>query len=150
MTMTKRTILVLDDDETEIDLLREAMAEASCFDDTRIDSANCVDAGMDHLRSEVRETGRVVTDLCLVDLDLPGQDGLEFVRRVRADPDLKTVPMILFTSRRCMETMVRAYETGASSFVNKPTAFADCVALMRCLHRFWLDFALVPAQRGAI
>jgi CheY-like chemotaxis protein len=149
MNMTKRTILVLDDDESEIDLLREAMAEASCYDDTRIDAADCVDAAFDRLKSEVRATGRVRTDLCLVDMDLPGKDGLEFVRRVRADPELKAVPMILFTSRRCLKTMVRAYEEGASCFVNKPVAFSDCVAFLKCLHRFWLDFALVPAQREA-
>ena len=85
--------------------------------------------------------GRDVTDrpqLVLLDLNLPKIDGLDVLRRIRADDRTRLQPVVILTSSREDEDIINSYALGANSFVRKPVGFADFTSAVRALGVFWL------------
>jgi two-component system chemotaxis response regulator CheY len=91
-----------------------------------------------------------VPDLVIADLNMPGMDGISFVKRVRSDtrPEVRSLPVILFTSDKSHDVRERALQAGASAFVRKPVSSSDLQeALRRLLPGAFAD-AGVRSQRG--
>ena len=76
--------------------------------------------------------------IILLDLKLPRIDGLEVLRRIRADERTKLIPVVILTSSREDEDIVRSYSLGANAYVQKPVDFAEFVAAAKTLGLFWL------------
>lgn len=96
---------------------------------------------LDYLFGSGRYAGRDVSDLpavILLDLKLPRIDGLEVLRRVRADERTKLVPIIILTSSKEDEDRTRGYSLGANAYVRKPVAFSEFTEAIRTLGLFWL------------
>jgi len=81
---------------------------------------------------------RVLPALVLLDLKLPRVDGLEVLRRIRADAATKLVPIVILTASKEEEDIVRGYSLGANAYVRKPVDFAEFVIAARTLGLFWL------------
>lgn len=77
-------------------------------------------------------------DLVLLDLRLPKVDGLEVLRRVKSDPDLTSIPVIVLTTSAAESDMVRAYDAHANSYLVKPVDFPQFVELLDTLGYYWL------------
>lgn len=77
--------------------------------------------------------------LILLELDLPGRSGLEFLDWLRRRPVLKRLPVIVLTSSRSQEALNRAYELGCNSYLVKPTAFNALLVLMQGFVHYWLS-----------
>jgi CheY-like chemotaxis protein len=73
----------------------------------------------------------------LLDLKLPKVDGLEVLKRVKADPDLRTLPVVMLTSSREEQDLAESYDSGANAYVVKPVDFGDFVEAVRELGLFW-------------
>lgn len=73
----------------------------------------------------------------MLDLDLPKIDGLEVLKRLKADPRTRTLPVVILTSSSQQEDMLTAYERGANSFVRKPVEFDAFVRAIAALGLFW-------------
>ena len=73
----------------------------------------------------------------LLDLKLPKVDGLEVLKRIKADPELRTVPVVMLTSSREEQDLARSYGSGANAYVVKPVGFNDFVEAVRELGLFW-------------
>ena len=73
----------------------------------------------------------------LLDLKLPKVDGLEVLERVKADPDLRTVPIVVLTSSREEQDLIRSYQLGVNAYVVKPVDFAEFVEAIQELGLFW-------------
>lgn len=76
--------------------------------------------------------------LVLLDLKLPKVDGLEVLRRIRADERTRLLPVVILTSSREQEDVVRGYRDGANAYVRKPVSFADFADAVKTLGVFWL------------
>ena len=76
--------------------------------------------------------------LVLLDLKLPKVDGLEVLRRLRADADTRFIPVVILTASRQQEDVLAGYEGGANAYVRKPVKFAEFVDAMNTLGLFWL------------
>ena len=83
-------------------------------------------------------------DLILLDLGLPGIGGLEVLRRLRADPRTKGVPIVVLTSSQDQEDIRRAYESGANSFVSKSDTPELTFQRLRMLPVYWLELNRLP------
>ncbi len=133
------TILMADDDADDLLLVREALDENHLPADlwTVRDGM----ALMDYLRHRGRyaQPGEAPwPDLILLDLNMPKKDGLESLAEIRSDPELRRIPVVVFTTSNSKEDICRSYDMGANSFITKPTTFAGLVKLMGILGEYWL------------
>jgi two-component system, response regulator len=107
---------------------------------------------LDYLLGGGRYAERDVTDhptVILLDLKLPKIDGLEVLRRVRADERTRHVPIVVLTSSREEEDILRSYSLGANAYVRKPVEFTEFAEAARTLGRFWLLWNHpAPSLRG--
>lgn len=85
--------------------------------------------------------------LLLLDLKLPKVDGLEVLRQIKGDADLRMIPVVMMTSSRQEKDLVRSYELGVNAYVVKPMKFQDFVDAVRQVGAFWAVMNEVPGQR---
>ncbi len=83
-------------------------------------------------------------DLILLDLNLPRLNGREVLERIRAHPDLRTVPVVILTTSHRREDVQEMYAAGANTYIEKPQDFNRFVQVLQTIQRYWLDMALLP------
>ena len=84
--------------------------------------------------------------LMLLDLKLPKVDGLEVLRQIKGDAALKMIPVVMMTSSRQEEDLIRSYELGVNGYVVKPMKFQDFVEAVKQVSGFWADINEVPSS----
>jgi CheY-like chemotaxis protein len=87
--------------------------------------------------------------LMLLDLKLPKVDGLEVLRQIKSDPALKMIPVVMMTSSRQEQDLIRSYELGVNAYVVKPMKYQDFVEAVRQVSGFWAVINEVPESFGA-
>jgi CheY-like chemotaxis protein len=141
------TILVADDDADDRLMIEEA------FEESRV--ANQVDFVVDgeqllqYLRreGEFRHlAGRPYPGLILLDLNMPKKDGREALRDMKADPELCRIPIVVLTTSRAEEDIVRTYGLGVSSFITKPVTFEGLVEALKVICRYWIEIVSLPPE----
>ncbi len=110
----------------------------------RVDVVSDGQAALDRLR-QARADG-VPVGLLLLDLNLPGKDGHDVLRELRADPDLQTTPVVILTSSVEQADVNGAYQQGANAYVNKPTGLDGWLEAMATIREFWLSLAILPRR----
>ncbi len=141
------TILMAEDDSDDRLLAREAMDESGLAGELRF-VENGADL-MDYLRQRNQyavPTTAPRPSLILLDLNMPRKDGREALREIKADPELRKIPVVIFTTSRADSDIGRVYELGANSFISKPTAFEALVKVMKAIGAYWLDVVVLPAK----
>ena len=84
--------------------------------------------------------------LILLDLNMPRKDGREALREIKADPDLRRIPIIVLTTSKAEEDIYRTYDLGANSFITKPVAFKALVDIMKEIGRYWIEIVELPTD----
>jgi len=141
-------ILLADDDEEDRMLAADALQESRVVNDFRF-----VEDGeelLDYLyhRGRYAEPGSSpAPGLILLDLNMPRKDGREALREIKADPDLRRVPVVVLTTSKAEEDIYRTYDLGANSFITKPVSFDGLVAVMRDIGRYWIEIVELPPDR---
>lgn len=82
--------------------------------------------------------------LILLDLNMPRKDGREALREIKADPDLRRIPVVVLTTSKAEEDIFRTYDIGANSFITKPVHFQSLVQLMKDIGRYWIEIVELP------
>ena len=80
----------------------------------------------------------------LLDLNMPRKDGREALREIKADPELRRIPIVVMTTSKAEEDIFRSYDSGASSYITKPVTFERLVELMKTLGQYWIEFVELP------
>jgi CheY-like chemotaxis protein len=94
-------------------------------------------------RSAAQEPG-----LILLDLNMPKKDGREALKEIKADPALRHLPIVVLTTSKAEEDILRTYDLGVSSFITKPVTFAGLVELVQTLTRYWFEIVTLPPRRS--
>jgi CheY-like chemotaxis protein len=130
-------ILLVEDDLNDVELTLSALAENHLANEVFVVSDG--EEALDYLYLqgdyESREEGNPA--LMLLDLKLPKVDGMEVLRRVKSDPTLKMIPVVMLTSSREEQDLVRSYDLGTNGYVVKPVDFQSFVEAVSGLGRFW-------------
>ncbi len=140
------TILLAEDDADDRLLVKEALAEGRVLNELR--SVQDGEELIEYLRRQGRYTDPEESPrpgLVLLDLNMPRKDGREALREIKADPDLKRIPVVVMTTSKAEEDIVRSYDLGANSYITKPVTFERLVELMKVLGRYWIEFVELPS-----
>ena len=135
-------ILMADDDADDRMLAKEALEESRVLNDLRF-----VEDGeelMDFLKRRGKFTDAPRPGLILLDLNMPKKDGREALQEIKADADLRRIPVVVMTTSKAEEDIYRSYDLGASSFITKPVTFDRLVDLMKALGQYWVEFVELP------
>lgn len=142
------TVLMADDDPEDRMLVEDAFQEARVANDLRF-----VEDGeelLDYLyrRGAYSEPGRAPRPgLILLDLNMPRKDGREALQEIRADLKLRSIPIVVLTTSKAEEDILRTYDLGVNSFITKPVTFEGLVALVKMLSRYWFEIVELPPSR---
>jgi len=140
-------ILMVEDSPSDAQLTRIALENAKVRN-----ILNVVEDGeeaMAFLRGEGRFASASRPDLILLDLNLPRKDGREVLAEIKADPDLKSIPVVVLTTSKAQEDVLRAYELQASCYITKPVDFDKFLEVIKSLEDFWLTVVTLPPHRRA-
>jgi len=133
--MTNRAILLVENNADDEALTLRALKKNMIANDVSVarDGAEALEYLFAYDRPGVN-----LPDLILLDLNLPKVDGLEVLRRIRADERTAITPVVLLTSSKEQEDIVAGYRCGANGYVRKPVKFSDFAEAVRVLGLFWL------------
>jgi two-component system response regulator len=137
--MNSRLILLVEDNPSDVELTRRALEKRHISNKLLV--AEDGKEALDYLFAEGVHAGRDVTDLptvILLDLKLPKLDGLEVLRRIRADPRTKRLPVVILTSSSEEQDLSASYDLGANSYIRKPVDFAKFAEAIEYLGLYWL------------
>ena len=141
-------ILLVEDDPNDVELTLSALAENGLANEVLV--ARDGEEALDYLyRREAyasREEGNPI--VVLLDLKLPKVDGMEVLKRVKADPHLKSIPVVVLTSSREEQDLVKCYNSGTNAYVVKPVDFHEFVEAVRELGLFWTVVNHPPPPRS--
>ena len=145
------TILLADDDPDDRMLAQDALAESRLANNMRT-----VEDG-EELLQYLRHQGKYADPassprpgVILLDLNMPRKDGREAIKEIKADPDLSLIPIVVLTTSRAEQDIVRSYELGVSSFIVKPVTFAGLVEVMQTFGRYWFEIVELPREREIV
>jgi len=141
------TILLVDDDEEDREMTLEALRASRLANDVRI--AEDGEELMDYLGRRGRyadPSDAPVPELILLDLNMPRKDGREALQEIKSDPSLRQIPVIVLTTSKTEEDIVRSYDLGVNSFITKPVTFAGLIEAMRVMAHYWFEIVELPAQ----
>jgi two-component system response regulator len=138
-------ILVAEDDPDDREMLCEAFAHTAAAVELRF-----VDDGLGLLHHLAQPTdsgaapGLTLPGLILLDLNMPGLDGREALKRLRADARWRRIPVVVFTTSASQDDVDQVYALGGNSYITKPARMDDLVQLVHTLERYWLDTVQLP------
>lgn len=144
--MKPKSILLVDDSPRDTEMALEALRHYHIANEVVAlrDGAEA----LDYLHRRGEFAGRAGSDpaVILLDLKMPRVDGLEVLRDVKADPRLKVIPVVMMTSSREEQDLVRSYQLGANAYVVKPLEFHAFVDAVKVLGAFWAVLNEPPAR----
>lgn len=141
------TIVVAEDDPDDRMLIEEAFEENHLKN-----TVVFVEDGeqlLDYLRCEgeyADQEDRDPVGVILLDLNMPRMDGREALAIIKADPKLHRIPVVVLTTSKAEEDVLRTYDLGVNSFVTKPVTFAGLVDVVRTLSHYWFEIVVLPSE----
>jgi CheY-like chemotaxis protein len=144
------TILMVDDDPDDFFLVRHALGDKALGDKKDSINLRLLEDG-EELLDYLLQRGRFVETayapqpcLILLDLNMPKMDGREALREMKADPSLRHIPVVVFTTSNDTDDIMSAYQLGASSFIVKPASYERLVAVLASLMDYWAKSVELP------
>ncbi len=139
-------ILLVEDNPGDARLTLEA------FKDGKVrTNLNVVDDGqkaMEYLRKEGKYAEKPRPDIVLLDLNLPKKDGREVLAEVKADDDLKLIPVVILTTSKAEEDILNTYDHHANCYITKPVDLGQFMEVVKSIENFWLTLVKLPRGDG--
>jgi CheY-like chemotaxis protein len=135
-------ILLVEDSPGDVRLTIEALKKAKITNRLSV-VADGVEA-MAYLRKQGRYAGEPRPDVILLDLNLPKKDGREVLAEVKADAELKRIPVVILTTSGAEEDILRSYDLHANCYITKPVDFQQFMSVVKSIEDFWLAVVKLP------
>jgi two-component system, chemotaxis family, response regulator Rcp1 len=135
-------ILLVEDNPGDADLAREAL-EGNKMCNT-LSVVKDGEQAMEYLRRQGIYAGAPRPDVILLDLNLPRKDGREVLAEIKADEDLKSIPVVILTSSEAEEDVLKSYNMHANCYITKPIDLSQFFKVVRAIEAFWLGIVALP------
>ena len=139
------TILMAEDDDDDFLLAQKAMKESHL-----LNTLHRVSDGeelLEYLNNEGEYEDKEAyprPGVILLDLNMPKKDGREALNEIKSNESLKEIPIIVFTTSKAEEDILKSYKLGVNSFISKPVKFDELIKVMESLGRYWFEIVKLP------
>ena len=149
MDRTGKAIIILyaEDDPEDRMLVKDAMEESRLANE--LDFVEDGEQLMDYLHRRGKYTelsNAPLPGLILLDLNMPKKDGREALEEIKANPNLRRIPIVVLTTSKAEEDILRTYDLGVNGFIIKPVTFESLVSIMKTVSKYWFEIVEPPPQ----
>lgn len=137
-------ILLVEDNPGDVELTEDALRRSKMA--TEISVMTDGEDAMAFLRQRCDPAGEPLPDLVLLDLNLPKKDGMEVLREIRQDPELKHIPIVILTTSEAEKDILTSYQLGANCFISKPVDLNEFRKVVESIDDFWFTIVKLPAR----
>ena len=137
-------ILLVEDSASDADLTEEALGEGKV-----LNHLHWVQDGVEalaFLQRQGKYSDAPRPDLILLDLNLPKKDGREVLAQIKANPNLKLIPVVILTTSAAERDILRTYELNANCYVTKPIDLEQFISVVKLIEEFWLALVKLPSE----
>jgi two-component system, chemotaxis family, response regulator Rcp1 len=135
-------ILLVEDNPGDVRLTEEALKEGKIWVNLKV-ASDGMDA-LQYLRKEKKYANAPRPDIILLDLNLPRMDGRELLALIKADLSLKSIPVVVLTTSKAEEDILRSYELHANCYITKPVDLEQFIQVIRSMEDFWFTIVKLP------
>lgn len=135
-------ILLVEDNPDHVELILKVLQDNNVLNQVHVVTNGEKALNFLYQREEYAEAPR--PGLILLDIKLPRVDGTEVLRRIKADPKLESIPVVMLTSSVSEQEMVESYSRGANSYIIKPVGFEQFAKVIKDLKLYWLVISVLP------
>ncbi|MFZ0771688.1 MAG: response regulator [Candidatus Sulfotelmatobacter sp.] len=137
-------VLIVDDNPADVALVCEALAGSKHR--SKISSVGDGVEAMALLNRRDKYANAIRPDLVILDLNLPKKDGLAVLAAMKTGPDLRRIPVVIFSTSELQKDIVRSYEMGANCYVRKPGNLKEFFSAVKSIEEFWFGFVNLPPR----
>jgi len=135
-------VLLVEDNEGDVRLIKEAFSESKV--DKNFTVARDGEDALNYLYGKGKYTERTRPDIILLDINLPKKNGFEVLEKIKSDPELKKIPVIMLSSSSSEDHIARSYDLSANCYVTKPVDFDEYTKAVKIIEDFWFQMAKLP------
>ncbi len=135
-------ILLVEDNPGDVRLTEEALKEGKVLNNIHL--ANDGVEAVSFLQKEGKYADAVRPDLILLDLNLPKKDGREVLMEIKKDEALRRIPIVVLTTSKAEEDIIRTYDYHANCYITKPVDFDQFIKVVKSIEDFWLSVVKLP------
>jgi two-component system response regulator len=142
--LTPAEILLVEDSPSDVLMTREALLSAKVLNNLHV-----VNDGVEavaFLRRKGKHAQAIRPHLILLDLNLPRKSGQEVLAEIKADPALKSIPIVVLTTSKAEEDVLKAYGLHANSYITKPVDFGAFATVIHSIEKFWFTVVTLPEE----
>lgn len=139
-------ILLVEDNPGDVRLIQEALKDSQALLNLHV----VVDGekALDFLYQKGQYGNAVRPDIILLDLNLPRKDGREVLAEIKADHDLKSIPVVVLTTSKAEKDILQAYNMHANSYITKPQVLDQFMEVIKSIEHYWLTIVRLPLREG--
>lgn len=143
------TILLVEDNLQDIEITKRAFAKGRVHNDLIVvrDGEEALDYLFRHGKFQ-DPASSPRPGMILLDLNLPKVGGLEVLQRIKRDESLKSIPVIVLTVSQREQDVVRSYDLGVNTYIQKPVEFENFMRVVNTVHEYWVLIATLPPPAG--
>src|SRR5271170_3720368 len=135
-------ILLVEDNAGDVRLTQEVLRDSKVRNNLIVASNG--EEALSCLRRQGKFKDSVRPDLILLDLNLPVKDGREVLAQIKEDPDLKSIPVVILTTSKAEEDILKTYKLHANCYITKPVDLEQFVTVVNYIEDFWLAIVKLP------
>ena len=135
-------ILLVEDNPGDVRLTKEALKDARVINNLHV-AGDGIEA-LDFLKRLEKHRNAIRPDLILLDLNLPKKDGREVLSEIKADPGLRQIPVVILTTSKAEEDILKTYDLHANCYITKPVDLEKFIEVISAIEDFWLSIVKLP------